>query len=451
MELDFFVRSRIKKNSFLIPRYAIVEYDEKCDEPEVAELFDHAFSGLVDRFGLGDDELALTCEFSDGIKIYSHSNFNVMFPVMESVEVLDSLSGYDVKFPFIWCGEAEEGLHVGPIIKSVEDLSFYTSIFRNYRSNKDVREMVGIEKIPTSLAFWIRHKATVDTAIEKLLALNGNNRKVILLETLETKHLGVPDDIPTRNSDGFYAEMSWSKGFLYGAENIECDEAGIYHACSLVPDVESESLAACAGKGSSPEEAMIKDVGESVERYNAWSPDVLYHGHAGIADRIIKIDEIHVKKYASCDEDIESFLSVTNISDADDVRYVPAELVVIGPFNYRASCSSDTTGLAAHVTREDCRESALYECIERHHFYPNITNLNTPIQCLDLYEITKNFKKNSEVEFVIFTYFTNLYTFVIHCFAFNTRKKIWTRGTGSAANVYVASEKAVQEAVNAAS
>lgn len=436
----------------LCPRYLMVKVAaETFSRNGVFHDPNHvAYEDLVTLIGSGDPPRQPLSHDAYSPSILNLAGCKLVLMQTDGEEAV-GLALTDVpEFPLIWSGESEEGFHIGPVFEEASDVQAYLDVLKRCRPLAEIESIIGGREVPTSAAFWVRHPQRLEAAVVQLMASANPRRNAVLLESGHTVALGWPRDLdpskPTDTAD-FHA---WSKGLLYGADDQLRDSLGIYHQSALVPDIQPAELAVCSGKGLTPTDAAIRLIGECVERLSAWGAPPRARASAMLAVQAQSDEQWHVERIAGSSDQPGPEVAVVNLLDPCDLRLVPHELVVLGPFDVSRRFHSDTTGLAAHTSLRAAHRTALFECIERHNFYPGITHLAPAIRCIELeqaFTIRRDGVSGETVHQVfVFTYLERLHAPVAHCFVFDHLRKLWTRGTGSGSSMKDAGEAAYIEA-----
>ena len=430
----------------LCPRYLMLEASgEKTNDVRAYREPDHiAYEDLVALIGPGEAPAQALPQDPSRPCLLRVDGHHLVLMQTDGPEAIGRTMAEVPPFPLIWSGESEEGFHVGPVFAELSDVQVYLDVLDRCRPLADVEALAGTREVPTSAAFWVRHPQRLEAAVTQLLASSEPRRMGVLLESGRTVALGWPADLDPSMPTQTAQLHAWSKGVLYGADELRRDDLGIFHLSALVPHIQPAELAVCTGKGVSPASAAIRMIGESVERMSAWSPAI----EPLVPPALLPLpdDRWHVARVAGSPDEPRPGVPVVNLLDPGDIRLAPRELVTLGPFDSDRRFSSDTTGLAAHTTRQEAHRAGLYECIERHNFYPGITHMAPAVRCPELAVAlaTHSFELASEA--VVFTYPERLHAPVAHCFLFDHALGLWTRGTGSGCSMHQAAEAAYSEA-----
>ncbi|UTH74197.1 YcaO-like family protein [Chromobacterium sp. IIBBL 290-4] len=436
----------------LCPRYLMVKVGEENGVPNsVFHDPNHvAYEDLVLVHGAGDPPSQPLPQDPFRPSFLSFAGREVVLMQTDGRKAIEQALEGALEFPIVWSGESEEGFHIGPVFAGESDVQAYLEVLARCRPLAEIESLVGWREVPTSAGFWVRHPQRLEAAVVQLLDSADPCRTAVLLESGRTVALGWPTDLePLRPTDT--ADLhAWSKGVLYGADDQQCDELGICHRSALVPHIQPDELAVCSGKGSKPAAAAIRLIGECVERLSAWGSAPCVRTSEKTAKQALSDEHWHVERIVGVTDQAGPEVEVVNLLDSSDRRLVPHELVVLGPFDAGRRFRSDTTGLAAHTSLREAHRTALYECIERHNFYPGITHLASAVRCAELEQAFSSRRthtsRGAEYQALVFTYPERLHAPVAHCFVFDHLRGLWTRGTGSGISMEAAAEAAYIEA-----
>lgn len=279
--------------------------------------------------------------------------------------------------PLIWCGECEEGLHVGPRFESAADAGRYREASRTWSTVARLESLGFGDEWPSSLVPRVRRDPDAvaaallrqrDAAPEAVVLLPGGEEK--LLWTAACRRPVRPEELRSR--------LTWSKGLVRDLEVRPCRGVDqLYVASCASPCAADPFFEWNFGKASDADTASAIAIGEAIERFSAWRANRACDVDHGIG-RAYSLADFHPSG-PGWDGYRERGMPPVPLTGAIDLlsgepARVPAFLV---PFPWdRAQPAmfhdfdADTAGLAAFPDRTGAILRGALEILERHDFYP---------------------------------------------------------------------------------
>ncbi len=370
----------------------------------------------------------------------------------------------------LWMGECLDGLHLGPIVSSLDHLSDYKKCTQEWSSTKNLFNLGFKDYWPLSLHNAIvNYKETVVQAILKIIQPKFYTGKCILIESNKEVKIWPALRNFSVSENEFFKTQLWSKGLIksFKASQLHSFKNIFISECKS-PAQGLSYLEGNSGKGLTPKRATYSAIGEAVERFSALEANFLLPKTIDKNKwQIYTLDQFHPfgrkwEQYLAAGKPNIPLQLTKNELEENDFAYVPECLI---PFPYLPTetshnvTASSTGGLAVYSNYEEAVIKGTLEILERNNFYPSFLNLKDGLQLnMDaLYSIDdpkykslcKNLislkKMSLEVWLIIYKDCFDLP--IIHCFLLDKANHFFSRGSGSGYTWFSAIEHAFLEAL----
>ena len=377
------------------------------------------------------------------------------------IEDFDALSRYVLAADaIVVAGEAAEGPHVGPCIRSLADLEAYQQAARDWASSAQL-DALGFTKRPISIGRYFATSAErIGEAVSRVMH-EPFGRCFVIDEYTKTPlrlwtSLGVDESF-----ESLRVEQAWSKG-LFSALQVDADGPIFLGSCTTPAHGDAISEVA-GGKGTNHLDALMGTLGEAIERF------CMAQGYRGGVPLVPLPPEIAPERFhpvgTMWDEYLDSGKpSGVSVVAKDEVlgveRRLPADLCIereVGYAEHPRVSGITSSGLAAYPDYDGAVLRGALEVLECDSFYPNflssipgrrvpshlLVGAGPSAHDLDLIEAHLH-ARGQKCTFV--RYESEIGIPIVHVFLLDTKLGWMSRGFGSGRNWYVAAKRAVLEA-----
>lgn len=351
----------------------------------------------------------------------------------------------------VWAGETADGLHVGPVLRTVNDARLYRKATDEWSSAQALYDLGFNSLWPLSLKrHCLDHSSETADAILSVLDLPSGycwlvheDRPALLWSYWDIE--------PALELEDYV----WSKGIVKGLTITEDPLLGVHIGHCWTPCGANAYFEANGGKGTGKEAARRTTIGEAVERFSASQ-----YVQGGLAS-LTKDRAVEQLRAANFHPQLAGPLrEPTRFAIANDLVTgrmfgVPEALIPFPLSIEPESCIiPTTTGLAAFPDRSGAVERAAMEILERDDFYPaflhqrpgmrlplNSALLERPVVSL----AAKVGSKQGKCWLI--TYASEAPIAIVHAFILDEKNGFMSRGTGSGPTYSAAANGALLEAV----
>ena len=373
------------------------------------------------------------------------------------------------KTQLIWIGETTEGVHIGPIIQTYQDLEKYQMATKTWHFSQKLIDFGFKDYWPSSLYLTLisNPQKTAKAILEIVKApsetcfLLEENRKVCLWTTLTDHKV---------SESTFFDTQFWSKGLIrnFKMDHFDSLNGGYISKCRT-PCKGIDYLEGNSGKGVDKNRALYSLVGESIERFSAWqrNKEISKHNKPRATNKqnYYDISQFHPfgskwTEYLASEKIALPLYKVKDEINPDRICLVPECLI---PFPYEAPepqydvTTSSTGGLAVHSDYQKAVINGALELFERDDLYRSFLFQKAGFS-LDFSHISDqsntatydftlllNRLKNNQLDYWFIVYSLESRLPIVHCFIHDKHNHFFSRGTGSGYTLLEAIEKALVE------
>ena len=256
LENDGFLRFPVEKPSIQdseVGAYVLI-LDPYFEQTEAEALLDFLSSSIPGEWISSSWAVVLAAEKKPELVVY--------FGVSEDVEALS-------KYLFaanaiVVAGEAFEGPHVGPCIRSSADLKAYEQASRDWASSAQL-DALGFTNRPISIGRYFATSAErIGEAVGRVVREPFGRCFVMDEHTTKPLRLWTALDV-AESFESLRVEQVWSKG-LFSALHVGADGPIFLGTCTTPAHGDAISEVA-GGKGTNYLDALMGTLGEAIERF----------------------------------------------------------------------------------------------------------------------------------------------------------------------------------------
>lgn len=375
------------------------------------------------------------------------------------------------KTQIVWAGESNDGTHLGPMIRNMDDLEQYLLATKIWYFSKQLIDFGFKDYWPLPIySHLLSNTKQLAQAILRLAKappetcfLIEENRDVCLWT-----QLGKGKILEAH----FFETQFWSKGLIRNFEMKHFDSFNEgYVSKSRSPCQSIDYLEGNSGKGMDSISALYSLVGESVERFAAWQSNkaiATLNTPEDIDTKIIyDIDQFHPfgskwRDYLRGDKIKLPLYAIKNEIDPHQMVFVPECLI---PFPYEAPepkydiTTSSTAGLAVYSDYTKAVIKGSLELFERNDFYnfflfqkmgfvldfsTILSEVEGPLQP---FRLLLDHLNSQKLSYWCIVYSSTFTLPIIHCFILDETQHFFSRGTGSGYSFLEAASSALVEAL----
>ena len=373
------------------------------------------------------------------------------------------------KTQIIWVGESTEGMHVGPIIQTYQDLEKYHVATKTWHFSQKLIEFGFKDFWPSSIYLsLISDPQKIANAILEIINaspetcfLVEENRKTCLWTTLTGNKV---------SESTFFDTQFWSKGLIrnFKMDHFDSINEGYISKCRT-PCKGIDYLEGNSGKGIDKNSALYSLVGESVERFSAWQSnrEISKHNKPRVTNKknYYDVSEFHPfgpkwSEYLASEKIALPLYEVKDEINPNRICLVPECLI---SFPYEAPepqydvTTSSTGGLAVHSDYKKAVINGALELFERDDLYSSFlfqkdgfvldfSNISAQLSTATHdFILLLNCLKNNQLDYWCVVYSLKSTLPIVHFFIHDKQNHFFSRGTGSGYTLLEAIEKALAE------